>query len=151
MKSLSATILLSLVLSFSAQAAIDSDKVNELKKEKATESGGSKVGANSKKLETLYGTVFIAMRGEVQVRVDNQSGVYGVKLIDAGLTPSDVSNFPRGSRVKISREDDGTRGPFTSIVKVAGEEAQIKILNRSDCLQRYGTDGATECFKKFPQ
>lgn len=140
--------------SSSQRQGVDMAKLAELKKEIAAESrggsGNGKTGAADKvKREVLYGTVLIAMNGEVQVKIDKQ-GLFSVAMVDAGMTSDDVSKFPRGSRVKISRVDDGSRGRFDSITKVTGKEAQVKIKNRSDCLQQYGTDGALMCFKKFP-
>lgn len=128
-----------------SQAAIYVDYVNELKKEIAAESGGSE----KVKTTVIYGTVLGARNGEVHVREDKKSnGLITVHLIDVGMTNDDANKFPEGTRVKISVEEGGV---IKSIVKVTGKEAQIKILNRSDCLQHYGTDGAVACLKKFPK
>lgn len=138
--------------SSSQRQGIDMAKLAELKKEIAAEIAGSskngKGGSQGKKLEVIYGTVLTASDGKVNVHEDKKSnGLITVHLIDAGMTNDDVDKFPRGTRVKVSHEEGGV---FNSITKVTGKEAQIKILNRSDCLQHYGTDGAIMCFKKFP-
>lgn len=135
---------------------LDNNKIAELKKEigygqasiQANGRRSSKPTAHEKR-QILYGTVITTDRDSVHVNPDkNSSGLITVHMIDSGLSSDDVKQFPRGTRVKISRVD-GKSEPWSHIEKVTGKEAKVKIANRSECLQHYGTDGATMCFKKF--
>ena len=126
----------------------DNNKIAELKKE----IGYGQTSSINKNINTkrvfAYGSIITTDSDKVHVSPDKGSGLVTVSMIDVGLTSDDVKKFPRGTRVKISKID-GPNEPWSNIEKVTGQEAKVKITNRSECLQHYGTDGASMCFKKF--